>query len=335
MGIEKLTKFSPKLRDFTKKLSKEKTCIERCPFKLHKTVQNVKFNTRPKTPLEEIERMVVSQAKRTIGLFVEDFTGKKQNLIQELSKVCDKNVIARIEKAENPEQLAKILAEEEWMPIGKYAKYMIDGKFVKNSNTDKIVKPLSLEIEQINYQSKSRRATFVLARERAMHLPSKNPKVIAIENILKEHYGCKFVSLKDNEDLARTVLKVYETAAKNGVKTPKNVIASDYILGEGENLLNGTIMLNNRRFFLPKGCMSTNSDFHGPLHEIMHDTHPRLMAFTMKKIPARFQKVKDELSIYSSCSETHETFTELNTKRLIEGLNPEEQSLFDYLNIFA
>lgn len=335
MGIEKLTKVLPKLRNFNKQLSTEKTCLKRCPFPQHKTVKNVKFNTIPKTPLEEIERIVVSQARKTSGVFTENFAGKKQKLIDELSKVCDKSVIARIKKAENPEELAKILAEEEWIPIGKYAKYMIDGKFVKKSNPDKIVKPLSLALEQIHYQSQSSRATFVLAREKAMHLPSKNPKVIAIENILKEQYGCKFVSLKDNEELARKVLKAYETAAKNGVKTPKNVIASDYILGEGENLVNGTILLNNRCFFLPKGVMSTNSDFHGPLHEIMHDTHPRLKAFTIKKIPARFQKVKDELSIYSSCSETNETFAELNTKRLIDGLNQQEQALFNYLNIFA
>lgn len=52
------------------------------------------------------------------------------------------------------------------------------------------------------------------------------------------------MSLKDNEELAQKVLKAYETAAKNGVKTPKNVVVSDCMFAEGENLFNGTILLN-------------------------------------------------------------------------------------------
>lgn len=67
----------------------------------------------------------------------------------------------------------------------------------------------------------------------------------------------------------------------------------------------------------------------------MHGTHPKLASFSLKKIPARLKKVKEELSEYSKYAQTHETFTELNTKRLIDGLNKDEQALFDYLNIFA
>lgn len=335
MGIEKLAKALPKLRDVGKKLSAEKIDLKTSVFKPAKAIKPIKFKTKPQTPQEQINMLADIQAKQTSGIFAEDFAGKKQKLIDELSKVCDKNVITRIEKAEKPEQLAKILAEQEWMPIGKYTKYMIDGKFVKETNPNKIVKSLSLEMEQIQYQARNRKGSFILARERAMHTPSKNPKVIAIENILKEQYGCKFVSLKDNEELAQKVLKAYETAAKNGVKTPKNVVVSDFMFGEGENLFNGTILLNRNQHVLRDGFMSTSSDFHVPLHEIMHGTHPKLVSFSSKKIPDKFQKAKEELSEYSKYSQTHETFTELNTKRLIDGLNPQEQALFDYLNIFA
>lgn len=344
MKIEKLTKVLPK---FTKTKGVDLSGFSKNKlvkiFDPEKSISKpAKARNKPKiaatktlSPQEQINMMVNSQVKRTTGLFVEDFTGKKQKLITELSKVCDKNVIARLEKAENPEQLAKILAEQEYMPIGKYAKYMIDGKFVKKSNTDRIVKPLSLEMEQIQYQQRIIKGNFTLAREKAMHVPSKNPKVIAIENILKEQYGCKFVSLKDNEELARKVLKAYETAAKNGVKTPKNVIVSDFMIAQGENLFNSTILLNRNQHTLCEGFMSTSSDFHVPLHEILHSTHPKLVSFSWKKIPSELMSVKNELSLYSKNAQTHETFTELNTKRLIDGLNPEEQALFDYLNIFA
>lgn len=336
MGIEKLAKVLPKLRDVGKKLSAEKKpSFKISLFKQNKPVKSLTLKTKPQTPQEQINMLADSQAKQTSGVFAEDFAGKKQKLIDELSKVCDKNVITRIEKAENPEKLAKILAEQEWIPIGKYTKYMIDGKFVKETNPNKIVKSLSLEMEQILYWARNRRGSFILARERAMHTPSKNPKVIAIENILKEQYGCKFVSLKDNEELAQKVLKAYETAAKNGVKTPKNVIVSDFMFAEGENLFNGTILLNRNQHAQPEGFMSTSSDFHMPLHEIMHGTHPKLVSFSLKKIPSELVRVKNELSGYSKNAATHETFTELNTKRLIDGLNPQEQTLFDYLNVFA
>ena len=344
MGIEKLTKVLPK---FTKMKELELSGFSKNKlikiFDPEKSISKpAKARNKPKisatktlSPQEQINMMVNSQVKRTKGLFVEDFVAKKQKLIRELSKVCDKSVIARIEKADNPEQLAKILAEQEYMPIGKYAKYIIDGKFVKKSNPDQVVKPLSLEMEQIQYQQRIIKGNFTLAREKAMHVPSKNPKVIAIENILKEQYGCKFVSLKDNEELARKVLKAYEIATKNGVKTPKNVIASDFMVAEGENFFNGTILLNRNQHTLCEGFMSTSSDFHVPLHEILHNTHPKLVSFSWKKIPSELMWVKNELSIYSKNAQTHETFTELNTKRLIEGLNPQEQALFDYLNIFA
>ncbi len=347
MGIEKLVKVLPKLKSLgcsgkipAKKLESIKPSIfkelsEKTKIKMSKPVKIKELKSKPTTPQESINYMVKQQAKQTEYLFTENFALKKQNLIRELSKVCDKDVITRIEKADTPEKLANILTEQEWSPIGKYTKYMIDGKFVKGTNLGKVAKPLTLEMEQIQYQLRNQRGNFILARERGMHVPSKNPKVIAIENILKEQYGCKFVSLKDNEELAKKVLKAYETAAKNGVKTPKNVVASDFMFAEGENLFNSTIILNRAQKDLAKSFLSTNSDFHVPLHEILHGTHPKLVSFSSKKIPSQFQKVKSELSGYSKVSPTHETFTELNTKRLIDGLNKEEQALFDYLNVFA
>lgn len=107
------------------------------------------------------------------------------------------------------------------------------------------------------------------------------------------------------------------------------------MFSEGENLFNGTILLNRNQHTLCEGLTSTNSDFHVPLHEILHSTHPKLVSFSLKKIPSELMGVKNELSLYSKNAQTLETFTELNTKRLIEGLNQQEQALFDYLNIFA
>lgn len=344
MGIAKLTKILPKftkmkeleLSGFRKNKLVKVFDPEKAISKAAKSRNKPKVSvTKPLSLQEEMNMIIASQAKQTAGLFIEDFAGKKQKLINELSKVCDKSVIARIEKAENPEQLAKILAERDLSIFREYSRYLLKGEFINESKPDKLLKNFTLEMEQVQYKLRTQRGKFILARERAMHVSSKNPKVIAIENILKEQYGCKFVSLKDNEELARKVLKAYETAVKNGVKTPKNVIVSDFMFAEGENLFNGTILLNRSQRSLREGFLSTNSDFHVPLHEIMHGTHPKLVSFSHKKIPSELMGVKNGLSLYSKKAQTHETFTELNTKRLIEGLNPQEQALFDYLNIFA
>lgn len=265
----------------------------------------------------------------------ENFVLKKQRLIQELSKVCDKKVITRISQAQTPEQLAKILAEQEAGYLYKTGNTLMKANLVNQSQSCTLSKAMPLELEQILYAQRIKRGEFILAREKALHVPSKNPQVIAIENILKEQYGVKFVSLKDNEQLAKQILRAFETASKNGVELPKNIAVSNFMFANGENLFNGTILLNSRQPALRKGFTSTDSDFHVPLHEIMHGKQPRLISFNMKKIPERFQEVKRNLSGYSAAAGTHETFTELNTKRLIDGLNPQEQELYNYLNLFG
>lgn len=318
MAIEKLS------TGLTKVTSAEKLRI----------LKNIKTSEPIFKQLKSVKSMLSRKiSSQGVSALTDDFVLKKQRLIQELSKVCDKNVLARIEKAQTPEQLAKILAEQDAGGIVKMSKGLISSKVLDKSG--KLVKPMTLAQEQAIYQQKCARAEFILAREKALHVPSRNPRVIAIENILKEQYGVKFASLKDNEVLAKQVLKAYETAAKNGVEVPKNVIVSDFMFANGENLFNGTILLNSSQRALRQGFTSTTSEFHVPLHEIMHGEQPKLISFNMKKIPSRFQEVKQNLSGYSAKAGTHETFTELNTKRLIDGLNPQEQELYNYLNLFG
>ena len=64
----------------------------------------------------------------------------------------------------------------------------------------------------------------------------------------------------------------------------------------------------------------------------MHGTHLPLNAFANKKIPAKFMSTKDNLSLYSALSKTHETFTELATKKSLIGLNADETRLLEYLS---
>lgn len=337
MRLENLTNSLPKLNTKTgfTKLSEKSNDFENVKIILRDKKPLTYERPAKKMPRKHILKMMQFQElinKSWILTF--NFADKKQKLINELSKVCDKNFIAHIEKADDPIKLTKILLKQEDRSFEKYLKYLFAGKFVKYKKSDNFVKPVTLDMEQIQYKLKRETDNFILAKEKALHVPSKKPQVIAIENILKEQYGCKFVSLKDNEKLAKNILKAYETASKNGVKTPKNVIVSNFISARGEHLRNDTILLKNHYEgkFSP-GALSTTSDLHEPLHEILHGTHPNLLSFSAKKIPAQFKKVKRELSLYSAAAQTHETFAELYTKKLIDGLKPEEQALFDFLNI--
>lgn len=307
------------------------------------------------TTISENAMMNISKYMKgkSIVSLTENFATKKERLIQEFAKTNNAELIARLKTAKTPEQMTKILLQEEFSGFLKLEKIVAKAG----------LKQSTLEFEQLANSTKSARNNFIMAREKAMHVPSTEPQVIAIENILKEQYGAKFVSLKNDVDMAKQVLKAYEIAAKNGVKVPKNVIVSDFMFANGEHL-DGTILLasqNSKEMGciisnsvingMPKAALktfqknfrrmpntsqfSTTSDCHVPLHEIMHGEHSSLIAFSMKKIPARYESARNNVSAYSALSGTHETFTELNTKRLIDGLNPQEQELYNYLDIFG
>lgn len=308
------------------------------PFKV--TLKRPRRVKMPKPSLEDIMKLTKSGTKSLVSrmqpkaesALTQDFLLKKQKLIQELSKVGDKNHIAQIEQARTPEQLAKVLLTKDVSEMSNISILAIkEGVMTPMGKLSKKFMPLNFE--QMLEVQRIKRTEYILARERALHVPSQNPQVIAIENILKEQYGAKFVSLKDNEALAKQILKAYEIAAKNGVKLPKNVVVSDFMLANGENLTH-TILLNSDNRSFTKGFCSTESDFHVPLHEIMHGEHPNLISFMLKKIPEKYLKTQKALSEYAgkNCAET---FTELNTKRLINGLNKDEQALYDYLNVYG
>lgn len=339
MGLETLSKVIAKPISevsFKKLPSTLKKMVSPSALKLSKLVNKKTFFEtktlvlpKEKSSLKTVSKIMFGTKKAMY--LTEDFALKKQRLISELTNVCDKRTIARIEKASTPEQLANILTNyqaAQWLNLEKIAPATILDKIPKGT--------MPLELEQAQYAMKKQLSKFVLAREKALHVPSKNPQVIAIENILKEQYGCKFVSLKDNEVLAKQVLRAFETASKNGVKLPQNVAVSDFMINEtkGENVM-GTLLFNPNQSGLASEWTSTTSNFHVPLHEIMHGEHPKLFAFSLKKIPKEMMSVKNNLSGYSRTSKTHETFTELNTKRLIDGLSPQEQELYNYLNILS
>ena len=103
----------------------------------------------------------------------------------------------------------------------------------------------------------------------------------------------------------------------------------------GEKLFNGTVLINSKRPKLEEGYFFTDADCHLALHEIIHKHFPKLLSFNTKEIPLKYKNVKDKLSTYSSGALIQETAVELLVKKLINGLNKEEEVLLKFLSYFA
>lgn len=291
---------------------------------------------------------------KSIPVLAENFEGKRSALLKEMRDILTPEQLRKIEKAKNPEKLTQVLFKQEWEP---YRKLMsVQSELPKGR--------VLLEHEQIDYAARIQRGKYIIAREKALAIPSTNPTVVNIEKTLKEQYGVEFVSLNNDEEMAKKVLKGFETASKSGAPLPKNVIISDSMVANGERIATeNTILLQSGfaqklatgisikalskmsgsdrsalgliRHLRNSHQFSTMAGEHVVVHEIMHGTHPMMNCFAEKKIPARFLATKENTSLYSAISPTHETYTELATKRAIEGLNEQENELFNYLNFYS
>ena len=82
-----------------------------------------------------------------------------------------------------------------------------------------------------------------------------------------------------------------------------------------------------------KANYSTTLPEHECVHEIMHSRHLPLLSFKTKRIPKKYTSTINSLSGYAATkpNAAQEIYTELNTKRILEGLTPKEKELFEYL----
>ena len=228
---------------------------------------------------------------------------------------------------------------------------------------------IPLQIEQEVYRFRNLRSNSVRNIHIIFNTKSTNPDVVKIENILKEEYGIKTALLGDDLVIAKEVLAAVKQAKSKGVNLPNEFIVSEFKLGgaefirtfnDGQELC--TVLLptsSSRSMYLciKNGLLesmpekykqvlnkweefcgfkehgSTNSPIHVEMHEIMHQTHSPLVAFSSKKIPAKFLPVVRKLSAYSAMNEKNnwEIYTELATKNVLGKLEPDEKELFKFL----
>ena len=287
---------------------------------------------------------------------------KKEQLLKILSEFgVPKNALSQIKNAKS---LGELFAS-----IINFPRFLAKKTLPKQKPQLKNKHSISLQEEQNIYKFRN----FLTACRREMYTTfskkSTNAEVIKIETILKEKYGVQNASLGDDLELAQRLLQAVKLAKSKGIKIPDEFIVTPFTLGAGEFMRlfkNGeeirTVLLPPtsirqrslqiidkifntmppnikqsyekwQKFCGFKTHGSTNSPMHMEIHEMMHQTHPLLTAFGIKKIPNKFMPTVRKLSRYSAINEKNnwEIYTELATKKVLEGLEPNEAELFKFL----
>ncbi len=155
--------------------------------------------------------------------------------------------------------------------------------------------------------------------------------ILKIKHELQQKYGIKELFCDNNLEFAKSCKEAFEVLNKNGIKIPKYVIANEQVDMFGgwnaESSQGETVILS-----LNPNSNSFDMDLkHVIIHEVLHTTQPKTLAFKTKIIPDDMQDTTNNVSEYASGNYALEVHCELYVKKLLEGLSPEEEKLFDYL----
>lgn len=156
-------------------------------------------------------------------------------------------------------------------------------------------------------------------------------EVLKIKKELQQKYDIEELYCDNNIEFAQNCKKVFEIISKNGIKIPKIVIGNaqeDLFCGWNAKTSQGEAIIVNPDL----DNMAFEFDLkHLIAHEILHTTQPMTLAFRTKMIPEEMQETANNVSEYAAGNFALEVHCELYTKKLLEGLSPEEEKLFNYL----
>lgn len=289
---------------------------------------------------DKIKVKVLKMGMRiTLGLsspVLTEYISKDFNKIksQLLKTNLDESILKKIEDCKTPEEITNII------------------KMVKTEETNKIMdvnKKLSSNLSVTEKQKILQKAhkpynAKMVELEKALSLPSVDPRVVEIESTLKNKYGFEFVSLKDDYEHAQKVLKACEIMTKNGQPLPKNYIVSNMLNGSGQNFKSeSTVILSssnldkiiNPQFAKEKAIVkkwySTDSELQLIIHEFGHNLQPETIH--TYELPKRFKKVPKTVSRYANSGSLAELWAELFAKIQLapKTVTKEQRELFEHL----
>lgn len=306
-----------------------------------------------------IEYELLSDLEKPLNNFDQ---AKKEQLLKILSEFgVPKNALSQIKNAKRLDEL--------FASIINFPRFLVKKILPKPKPQPKNKHSTSLQEEQNIYKFRNLLTACRREMYTTFSKKSTDPEVIKIENILKEKYGVQNASLGDDLELGQRLLQAVKLAKSKGIKIPNEFIVTPFTLGGGElmklpkngeeicTVLLPPTLIRQRALqiidyvfdTMPRSMRqsfekwqnfcgfrrngSTSSPMHMEIHEMMHQTHPFFEAFAIKKIPNKFLPTVRKLSRYSAMNEKNnwEIYTELATKKVLEGLEPDEAELFKFL----
>ena len=158
-----------------------------------------------------------------------------------------------------------------------------------------------------------------------------HPQVLKIKSELSK-MGIE-AQLDNNPEFAELCLEAMKFLESKHFPLPDEIISTKYTFDSQSINLNGKniILLDSKDCHDMSWMLSTNSHMHTIIHEAVHCIQNNLLAFNLKKIPKCFEHTIKNLSSYASQSGCQEVHAELVTKKLICGLNKDEEQLLKYL----
>ncbi len=156
-------------------------------------------------------------------------------------------------------------------------------------------------------------------------------EVLKIKKELQQKYDIEELYCDNNIEFAKSCKEVFEILSRNSIKIPKIVIGNAQ-----EDLFCGWNAKTSRGQAIIVNSDSDNMTFgvdlkHVIAHETLHTTQPNTLAFKTKKIPEEMQETANNVSEYAAGNFALEVHCELYTKKILKGLSPEEEKLFNYL----
>ena len=288
-----------------------------------------------------------------------NFEEKRQkviNIILANSQNLPPEYVKAVKKIEKPEQIA--------MAIRSYAlvaNQTLNQKF--NDIIQQVIKKqrMSLKDQQMLFRAETKICDVYLELIKAVTEPSKDPRVIRIENYIKATYNMDFVHLDTFEE-AKKVLKTIKLARQNGITLPKNIIISPFTMFQtgGVNLTHNmtehSVILAKQKemqeaakkayqqLTLPQSKQiakslieqdarwhATDDELHIYMHEFAHSKYflELLLPMKAKPVPMRYNKAAQKVGIYALSSRS-ELATELKTKSILRSLSADEKELLAY-----
>ena len=337
------------------------------PEKLENTIeQETQVSININIQEEQLAQIKEYNKRRFLGVSEEaikglehNFEEKKQKVIKIIlsdSECLSSEYISSVKKISTPEELSKVIRTYFINHnMGMNSKYKNDIIDIVNK------KKMSLNMQQKIFKDEATECNMQLALIKAVTEPSKDKRVIQVEQFLKENYGMDYVHLESIEE-AKNILKTVKMCIKHNIPLPKNIIISPFVMvqASGQNIAHSateySVFISSKKeqgkaikeayekLVSPEldeiiqtlknqdeNWFSTKDFLHVYVHEFCHSDQALelLIPFKLKQIPKKYYETIKKIGLYAQSSR-RELLTELQTKNILGTLNEDEKALLNY-----